>query len=124
MQKQYASEFLQASKIGAKVQKSLRKVLRASFGFLDFVVLMISNTLRQLYRHRQEVFVVFPSALDSLYDFLEVFLIRDSDLLARLNKGVIDGCICCPLSRCDRRGVFRFAAAGVFVAAKCQKFLK
>ena len=51
-------------------------------------------------------------------------MIRDSDLLARLNKGVIDGCICCPLSRCDRRGVFRFAAAGVFVAAQCQKFLK
>ena len=74
------------------MQKSLRKVLRASFGFLDFVVLMISNTLRQLDRHRQEVFVVFPSALDSLYDFLEVFLIRDSDLLARLNKGVVDGC--------------------------------
>ena len=92
MQKQYASEFLQASKIGAKVQKSLRKVLRASFGFLDFVVLMISNTLRQFYRHRQEVFVVLPSALDSLYDFLEVFLIRDSDLLARLNKGIVDGC--------------------------------
>ena len=67
-------------------------MLGASSGFLDFVVLMISNTLRQLYRHRQEVFVVFPSALDSLYDFLEVFLIWDSDLLARLNKGVVDGC--------------------------------
>ena len=74
------------------MQKSLRKVLRASFGFLDFVVLMISNTLRQLYRHRQEVFVVLHSAVDNLYDFLEVFLIRDSDLLARLNKGVVDGC--------------------------------
>ena len=92
MQKQYASEFLQASKIGAKVQKSLRKVLRASFGFLDFVVLMISNTLRHFLRHRQEVFVVLPSALDSLYDFLEVFLERDADLLARLNKGIVDGC--------------------------------
>lgn len=69
MQKQYASEFLQflqASKIGAKVQKSLRKVLRAYPGFLDFVVLMISNTLRQFYRNRQEVLVVLPSALDSL----------------------------------------------------------
>ena len=77
MQKQYASEFLQASKIGAKVQKSLRKVQRASFGFLDFVVLMISNTLRQLYRHRQEVFVAQPSALDSLDDFLEAYLERN-----------------------------------------------
>lgn len=92
MQKQYASEFLQASKIGAKVQKSLRKVLRASFGFLDFVVLMISNTLRHFLRHRQEVFVVLPSALESLDDFLEVFLERDADLLARLNKGIVDGC--------------------------------
>ena len=81
MQKQYASEFLQASKIGAKVQKSLRKVLRASFGFLDFVVLMISNTLRQLYRHRQEVFVVLPSAFDSLDDFLEVSLKHNAMML-------------------------------------------
>ena len=53
---------------------------------------MIFNTLRQLDRHRQEVFVVLPSALESLDDFLEVFLERDSDLLARLNKGFVDGC--------------------------------
>ena len=84
MQKQYASEFLQASKIGAKVQKSLRKVLGHLPVFWILLFLMIFNALRQLDRHRQEVFVVFPSALDSLYDFLEVFLIRDSDLLAQI----------------------------------------
>jgi len=47
---------------------------------------MIFNALRKLDRHRQEVFVVLHSAVDNLYDFLEVFLIRDSDLLARLIK--------------------------------------
>ena len=45
---------------------------------------MIFNTLRQLDRHRQEVFVVLPSALESLDDFLEVFLERDADLLAQI----------------------------------------
>ena len=53
---------------------------------------MIFNSLSQLDRHRQEVFVVLPSALESLDDFLEVFLERDADLLARLNKGIVDGC--------------------------------
>ena len=47
---------------------------------------MIFNSLSQLDRHRQEVFVVLPSALESLDDFLEVFLERDADLLACLNK--------------------------------------
>ena len=41
---------------------------------------MIFNTLRQLDRHRQEVFVVLPSALESLDDFLEVFLEWDAEL--------------------------------------------
>ena len=67
---------------------------------------MIFNTLRQLYRHRQEVFVVFPSALESLDDFLEVFLERDADLLARLNKGIVDGCLRCPFHATIEEAVF------------------
>ena len=47
---------------------------------------MIFNALRKLDRHWQEVFVVLPSAVDNLDDFHEVFLERDADLLACLNK--------------------------------------
>ena len=49
----------------------------------DFWILLCSvifNALRQLYRHRQEVFEILLSALDGLDDFLEVFLERDAEL--------------------------------------------
>ena len=59
------------------MQKPFGKVLGHLPDFWILLFLMIFNALRQLDRHRQEVFVVFPSALDSLYDFLEVFPKRD-----------------------------------------------
>ena len=74
------------------MQKPFGKVLGHLPDFWILLFLMIFNALRQLDRHRQEVFVVLPSALESLDDFLEVFLERDADLLARLNKGIVDGC--------------------------------
>ena len=63
------------------VQNRCKSPLGRCCGHLpDFWILLflvIFNTLRQLYRHRQEVFIVFPSALDSLDDFLEAYLERN-----------------------------------------------
>ena len=52
---------------------------------------MIFNSLSQLDRHRQEVFVVLPSALESLDGFLEVFRGSVGSLVAIFCLGVRDG---------------------------------